>query len=166
MLTQQTETYRRVCKAENDWINVQGCTVPVPKHTNTLLLLGYTASDIPACCLMAVGYFFFIKQLKLITTTRIQNHYQLFHRTTLLAEALRYTRVEFTAGCLLMVLRHVRTCFVISQTHRTCDFLSLIRQNQHCDMTTFTNTLAVKCGFRHAWTEESQLISTFQTLCD
>lgn len=94
------------------------------------------------------GVFFFIKQLKLITTRRIQNHNQLYHRTTLLTEALQYTRVEFTIGSLLMVFRYVksfRTYHTIIQTNCTYDFLSLIRQNQHNDMTTFTDTLADKC---------------------
>jgi len=56
-------------------------------YFDTLLLLGYIASDIPAFCYMAVGYFFFIKQLKLIKMTRIPNHYQLFHGKTLLTVA-------------------------------------------------------------------------------
>lgn len=102
------------------------------------------------------GVFFFIKQLKLITTRRIQNHNQLYHRTTLLTEALQYTRVEFTTGSLLMVFRHVksfRTYHTIIQTNCTYDFLSLIRQNQHNDMTTFTDTLADER--EHTWTDES-----------
>lgn len=116
-------------------------------HFDTLLFLSYIVSDIPACCLMAVGYFFFIKQLKLITMTRIQNHYQPFHRKTLLTEALRYTWVEFTAVSLLMVLRHVKrfgSCSTIMDTHCTCDFVLLTRQNQHIALTTFADTLAVK----------------------
>lgn len=126
-------------------------------HFDTLLLLGYIASDIPACCYMAVGYFFFIKQLKLITMTRIPNHYQLFHRMTLLTEALWYTRVEFMAVSLLMVLRHVKrfgSCSTTMQTHCTCDFVFANEtKSAHWsdDFCRYTSSQT----FRHIWTNDS-----------
>ncbi len=93
--------------------------------------------------------FFFMKLLKLITT-RLQNHYQLFHRTTLLTEPLRYTRVDFTTGSLLIVLRHVksfRTYHAIMQTHSTCPSLSLIRQNQQVTLYLKVSLLHVTCTY-------------------
>ncbi len=120
-------------------------------HTHFCCLVTlWVISQLAVLWLRDIFFFFFIKLLKLITTTRMQKHYQLFHRTTLLTEPLRYTRVDFTTGSLLMVLRHVksfRTYHAIMQTHYTFHSLSLIIQNQQVTLYFKVFLLQVTCTY-------------------